>query len=190
MSTNKSIFSSQQLLAMNTANIFCPERKRQLLKTSQANTYLPCIASIYEKEIVMDQLSIRNSENDQKVRTSDCSPMSFSTKDPVNVGKIFTQRSESRFVFSKKNSISSVETDDCSVNVPSYISSLISKKCLRFAFFREMSIDDEDLLYKDTGIIRRYEEKEDWAQFLISHSGFSRKESLDNFSFLNKFNSA
>jgi hypothetical protein len=55
MNTNKSIFLSQQIIAMKEADIFNPEIKKRIMDTKIFKTVLPGPFTIYDKEIVKDQ---------------------------------------------------------------------------------------------------------------------------------------
>lgn len=55
MNLNKTIFLSQQLIAMKEADIFNPEVKRKLLDSIVFKTVFPGRYTIYDKEIVKDQ---------------------------------------------------------------------------------------------------------------------------------------
>jgi hypothetical protein len=55
MNVNKSIFLSQQIIAIKEADIFNPEVKRKILDSREFQTVLPGTHTIYDKEIVKDQ---------------------------------------------------------------------------------------------------------------------------------------
>lgn len=67
MNTNKSIFLSQQLIAMKEANIFDSEVTRKIMGTKILNTILPGPFSIFEKEIVKDQARLMCGYNSNSI---------------------------------------------------------------------------------------------------------------------------
>jgi hypothetical protein len=58
MNINKSIFLSQQIIAMKESDIFNPEIRGKLMETKIYKTVLPGPFTIYDKEIVKDQTSL------------------------------------------------------------------------------------------------------------------------------------
>jgi hypothetical protein len=189
MNINKSIFTSQHLLAMNIAGIFNPEKKERLLLTRLNKTYFPSPNSIYTKDMVIDQLRRRGDDS-----------ASFSTNnsslDNYESSPVFRQRSSSRFNFT-------LPTLEDTVDIPQFVSVLIAKKCSQFtrissnASFCKSYQNEDDLTYFDGNLIREYSENNPWARDIVGNCGNERiriqieklaeKEQME---ILKKFNSA
>lgn len=103
-----------------------------------------------------------------------------------NHNKFFSKRKNSRF-FNNDNEMDLSDimnsTAD-SVHVPDFISDLISKKISRFTFFKNFIRDDEEINY-DYYLLKGSDEDSDWMKFISS----IKKNDIDDFAFLNKFNS-
>lgn len=88
MNTNKSIFVSQHLIAIELANIYNKDIKIKFLNTGNTITFLPSPATIYDKEIVINNDKLEN--RGYIYKTSDKSRFfdldsSISTNDSVEV---------------------------------------------------------------------------------------------------------
>jgi len=98
---------------------------------------------------------------------------------------IFMKRKNSRFFDNEKDKSDSLNSTNDSVNVPDFISDLISKKFSNFTFFKRYFKDDEEINY-DNILMKDLDENNDWAKFLYSFGN----PNFEEYNLLNKFNSA
>lgn len=201
MSTNKSIFVYQHLLAMDIAEILNEDKKKKLLLMKSNKTFLPSPHTIYDKEIVIEhckKMSIQKeftiNPNNQKAEsiissTSDdtLSSISSSSSNQTNTNMITQSTMFSRFKPREQSRFNFVNSDksEPNIEVPSFIRHLLSKKFTRYTFFKKLIKDDEDLTYFDKHLIREYSENNPWARFILSFNNESSATSNINDAFKN-----
>jgi hypothetical protein len=186
MNTNKTIFTGQHYLAMRVADIFNPEKKNRLFMTRQVNTVFPSPYTIYSKEIVLDQLR-RRSEDSAAMSTNNC------TLDNIMISHlipVFRERKTSRFGFN-------LPSLDQGVEIPSFVSYILAKKCTQMAFYNSYNHRDEDHSYLDKTLIREYSDNNPWAREIIGNCGnekikiqIEKLAEKEQMQILMKFNSA
>lgn len=214
MNTNKSIFISQHIMAINLADIYNDEKKEKLLLTRLDKTKLPAPWTIFEKDIVLDQgkpkdfntcgLSQFNSSStnglSQFNSSSSSSPvlLNFNSQNNVTAenGKMFRKKDRSRFFSYSKDStkdnsiVSTNSNNNDSIEVPDFVSFLVSKNTSRYSFFKKLIKDDQDLTYFDRTLIREYSDNNPWATFILAYSNYKNNLLENNeFNLLNKFKS-
>jgi hypothetical protein len=139
MNTNKSIFVSQHLIAIEMANIYNIEIKTKFLETSTNITCLPTPSTIYDKEIVI------------------------SNKKTIieNRGYLYKTSKQSRFSFNGLDS--SISTDDSVIEVPEFVCNILNRKLSKFSLFKNL---DDTFLYSDT--LLNFNENHPWAKFILA----------------------
>ncbi len=189
MTTNKQIFVSQHFLAMDIANIFHQEKKNKLQAMRVNKNILPSPNISYEKDIVMQREldNINNTRNENLQIKKDYFNSSLNFNNSTWSQLQLKLRSSSRFNFI----LSSYSQCDA-VEIPEFVTSLISKKlCL--------SKDDKDLnlLYENKTLLREYNEHHPWARYIVSNLadmqirvGIEKLAENEEKIFLNKFKSA
>jgi hypothetical protein len=174
MNTNKSIFVSQHLIAIELGDIFSESKKEMLLKTKGNLAYLPTPATLYEKDIV------ENYNSGYSLGSQTNSLGKLNTEFPT--GNLFKTSRRSRFVSSTDPSVLLDNTQDTSIEVPHFICNILNSKLSRYSQFKTSS-DDSFINYYENNL-KRIEHP--WADFI---SSLGRNET-NYFIDIAKFNSA
>jgi hypothetical protein len=187
MNTNKSIFASQHILAMKVADIFNIGKKERFLAMKNNKTQLPSPHTIYEKEIVIEYLRSISSGSDNFVN--------HKAKKVITISRLFRQREKSRFGFAAKTEKNDSITQG--IEVPSFISKLISKTFSMYSLSERPSKVDDEIFYNDENSQKKISERDEWAEFIYSFNGGLKNDKSmrklsenEEFILLNKFNSA
>jgi hypothetical protein len=104
---------------------------------------------------------------------------------PQNTHKLYTIRENSRFSFvSETNNLMS-----CSVEIPNFIQSIITKKSETFILSRNIK-HIEDVYYSDKNLEYEFKNKNHWAQFIIENKvdifkDRADKELIEDFDYIN-----
>ena len=159
MNTNKSIFLSQHVIAIEISKIYDLDVRERILSTINNFTYLPNPASIFEKDVV---------QKNHKSNLIQNNSIFFKTSKHSRFG----------FVNEKLNSSQSTNDND-SIEIPDYITKIVYKKFSRFSLSKDI-----DGQFIDTIIMKKYDENDPWAKFIIS------LYDKEHFILLTKFNSA
>jgi hypothetical protein len=146
MNTNKSIFISQQFLAIQLGGVFDPEKRKHLESTYSDLTYLPTPSTVYSKELVESY-----SKNNKIYNYTN--------------GSLFKTSKRSRFIFIDNSGSDSVDTIDNSIEVPDFICNILNKGLSRFSKFK--ACDDSFLSSERLYLVPN---EHPWADFIASLS--------------------
>lgn len=218
MNGDSSIFLQQQIQAIELADILSEKTKYLLKQMKQNKTILPSPHTIYDKEIVIEEIKKRlnkfnydsnfkkeclfflNKEDlksEQILSTTD----NDSSKDQdisdlkiESSNNLYISKQDSRFNFSKKSSNSSIRTQE-SINIPSYITNLIQSKCSKYTLFHNLnsSFNLNEKTSLPTFLIASKHPQDDWALFIssLAFNDMKKQEEEEEFlecDFLKKFN--
>lgn len=154
MNANKSIFLSQHIYAMKIANIFDPEvRKKILVKIDK--TVFPAACTLYQKEIVLQRMKM--DENANYLLGENYDFCQVSSKSPL-----YQQKETSRFNFVSN------KINEKPIEVPKFVTYLISKNFSRFSHFRSFTKCNDDLSYYDSALVKPYADGHNWARSIVS----------------------
>lgn len=154
MNVNKSIFLSQHILAMKIANIFDSEVKAKINQTNHCKTIFPAPFTLYEKEIVLQRMQ----KMDENLNSIDSFEIDLSPcKSPL-----YKQKETSRFNFVSMN------LQEEPIEIPKFVTYLISKNFSRFSSFRSFTKSSDDLSFYDRALIKPYADGNNWAKSIIS----------------------
>jgi hypothetical protein len=156
MNANKSIFLSQHIYAMKIANIFDPEiRKKILAKIDK--TVFPAVCTLYQKEIVLQRMKM--DENTFCIQDEN---YEFCQASPTK-SRLYQQKETSRFNFVSNKS------NEKPIEIPKFVTYLISKNFSRFSQFRTFKkCNDDDLSYYDKALVKPYADGHNWARSIVS----------------------
>jgi len=152
---NKTIFESHHLLAIKIADLQNPEKILALFQTRDSKTVFPPPSKIFEKELIKNNF-------DLGTQTSlTLGKLNGAKKETIKEINKYKIRNESRFNFIHN-------TRDQPVEIPKFISYLITKKLKRFSFFKNIIQDDEDFTYFDKVLISEFNENNPWARHIVA----------------------
>ena len=201
MNSNKKIFASQHVMAIEISGILTSESKRNYLMNyvSKKDTIFPNASSVYDKDIVHSYIE-EHKDNPSIIKETDISRKKKAVS-IIGLSKLYEKKEKSRFDFAANNLVeekkSEIEEEAKKNEIPEKISEFLTQNFVRSCLFKKEK--DELSEYYFSMKPKANEAEDRWSSLLSTLNIYSSLENTtqmktinksDNIILVSKFNSS
>ena len=201
MNSNKKIFASQHVMAIEISGILTSESKRNYLMNyvSKKDTIFPNASSVYDKDIVHSYIE-EHKDNPSIIKETDISKKKKAVS-IIGLSKLYEKKEKSRFDFAANNLVeekkSEIEEEAKKIEIPEKISEFLTQNFVRSCLFKKEK--DELSEYYFSMKPKANEAEDRWSSLLSTLNVYSSLENTtqmktinksDNIILVSKFNSS